>query len=150
MRHAKSSWADDSLSDHDRPLNGRGRRDAPRMAQHLVDMDLVPVRIVVSSAARTRETVRRMLDVLGDVEVVIESSLYHSSPATIKGVVEAHVADVSPVMIVGHNPGMEMITSSVAQALIPFPTAAVAHIQMSPGAPPVLVDVWRPKELPQL
>ena len=117
------------------------------MADHLVAAGLVPARIVVSSSARTRETVRRMLDVLGDVEIVVDPDLYHASPADIKGVVEAHIQDTTPLMVVGHNPGMEMLASSVAQALTPFPTAAVAHIRIGPDGPPVMVDVWRPKEL---
>ena len=150
MRHAKSSWADDSLSDHDRPLNGRGRRDAPRMAQHLVDAGLVPTRIVVSSAKRTRETVERMMDTLGGAEILVEPALYLASPATIKEIVETQMAECSPVMVVGHNPGMEMVVSSVAQALIPFPTACVAHLHFEPGQPPQMRNVWRPKELPAL
>ena len=57
LRHAKSSWDHPGLRDHDRPLNPRGRRDAPRMGRFLVERDLVPERIVSSTAVRARTTV---------------------------------------------------------------------------------------------
>jgi phosphohistidine phosphatase len=118
------------------------------MAQHLVDADLVPVRIVVSSAVRTQETVARMRAVFGDVETIVEPDLYLASTVFIKDIVEAHMREVSPLMVVGHNPAMEMLASSVSQELVVFPTAALAHIEVEPDAPPRLVAVWRPKELP--
>ena len=61
MRHAKSDWSDDSLADHERRLNPRGRHDAPRMADWLAEVDLVPDMILSSTSVRTRETVELML-----------------------------------------------------------------------------------------
>ena len=60
MRHAKSSWADSSLNDHDRPLNQRGRKDAPRIYQALSEMDWLPDTIFLSSSKRTCETLSLM------------------------------------------------------------------------------------------
>ena len=56
LRHAKSSWDNSDLADHDRPLNGRGRRDAPRMGQLLAQHDLTPDLIVTSAARRAATT----------------------------------------------------------------------------------------------
>jgi phosphohistidine phosphatase len=146
MRHAKSSWSDDALADHDRPLNGRGRRDAPRMAQILLDADLRPARILLSSSERTRETVRRMMEVFGAVDIVVEPDLYLASPETIKGFIETHAQHSQPLMVVAHNPGMEMLVSSVAKALTPMPTAAIAHIRLEKSGPPSMVQLWIPSE----
>ena len=56
MRHAKSSWTDSNLNDHDRPLNPRGRKDAPRIYQALMEMDWLPDTVFLSSSKRTTET----------------------------------------------------------------------------------------------
>jgi phosphohistidine phosphatase len=58
MRHAKSSWKDPDLSDHDRPLNKRGKHDAPRMGKLLKDEDLVPALIISSTAAKGQKDSR--------------------------------------------------------------------------------------------
>ncbi|MFG0335704.1 MAG: SixA phosphatase family protein, partial [Maioricimonas sp. JB049] len=78
MRHAKSSWADPSKADHDRPLNARGKRDAPRMGQWLLEQNLVPDRIVSSTARRARKTASRVASGCGyTAEIVHERALYH-------------------------------------------------------------------------
>src|SRR5215510_9473869 len=61
LRHAKSSWKDSDLDDHDRPLNQRGKRDAPRMGQLLKDEQLVPEFILCSSAKRCRKTAEHVI-----------------------------------------------------------------------------------------
>ena len=65
LRHAKSSWKDGSLSDHDRPLNERGKRDAPRMGQILKEQALVPELIISSTAKRARKTAAKMAEAAG-------------------------------------------------------------------------------------
>ena len=139
MRHAKSSWKDPELFDHDRPLNDRGRRDAPRMAHRMLDAGLCPIRIVTSSARRTQETVERMLPTLGAIDVEVSSALYHAEPATILSIAGSYEGTRGPLLIVGHNPGMEMVVSAVARTLTPFPTAALAHIQLDAAGPADIV-----------
>ena len=82
MRHAKSSWGSDVATDHERPLNKRGRRDAPVMAQLLCDHELVPQLIVSSDSRRTCETLELMQEVFKQFDhepvVEIESSFYHA------------------------------------------------------------------------
>ena len=148
MRHAKSSWDDDGLGDHERPLNHRGREAAPKMAQLLFDNNLVPKLILVSSSVRTQETVERMLPILGSVTVRVVPELYHAMPMTILKVLDEHGRDADPLMVVGHNPGMETTVSNVAGTIVPFPTGAIAHLVMQPHFPSRVVSVWRPKELP--
>ena len=83
MRHAKSSWSDASLEDHDRPLNKRGRRDAPRIAQELHDREWIPDRIRVSSSKRTMETLELMEAISRNSTIDVEPSLYHSNISTL-------------------------------------------------------------------
>jgi phosphohistidine phosphatase len=148
MRHAKSSREDDELDDHDRPLNHRGREAAPRMAQVLVESDLVPSRILVSSSARTRETVERMLPILGAVQVEVIPKLYHAMPLTILQVINDHGQGADPLLIVGHNPGMETTVSNISGNIVPFPTGAIAHAVLKPNESSEVMAVWRPGEFP--
>jgi phosphohistidine phosphatase len=148
MRHAKSSREDDELDDHDRPLNHRGREAAPRMAQVLVESDLVPSRILVSSSARTRETVERMLPILGAVQVEVIPKLYHAMPLTILQVINDHGQGADPLLIVGHNPGMETTVSNISGNIVPFPTGSIAHAVLKPNESSEVMAVWRPGEFP--
>ena len=88
MRHAKSSRSDASLDDHDRPLNKRGRRDAPRIAQELHDREWIPDRIRVSSSKRTMETLELMKVISRNSTIDVEPSLYHSNISTLLQAVE--------------------------------------------------------------
>ena len=88
MRHAKSSWSDASLDDHNRPLNKRGRRDAPRIAQELHNREWIPDRIRVSFSKRTMETLELMGVISRNSTIDIEPSLYHSNISTLLQTVE--------------------------------------------------------------
>ena len=79
LRHAKSSWEFTDLSDHDRPLNNRGKRDAPRMGKVLLKERLVPQLIISSSAARARSTAEKVAKTSHyGGEISVESSLYRA------------------------------------------------------------------------
>jgi len=113
MRHAKSSWKNQNQSDHDRPLNDRGNRDAPDMANRLNARQQIPDVILCSTARRTRETTAHLLIVFGEPapQVVYSDSLYLASP---KGLLTAlhDLPDTAlHAMIVAHNPGMEELSS---------------------------------------
>ncbi len=107
VRHAKSSWAYPHLSDFDRPLNGRGKRDAPRMGRYLAERGIHADLIVSSPANRAITTARTIQEyqVSPKPRIVEERSLYHASAATILRVVQAQPDDVNSLMIFGHNPG---------------------------------------------
>ncbi|MGV3484628.1 MAG: SixA phosphatase family protein [Planctomycetaceae bacterium] len=161
MRHAKSDWAEAGLPDHERPLNDRGRRDAPKMARWLEHHGAAPDVILASTAKRVSETVQRMLKQWQHSPLVLSSSgLYLASPQTILEYIRNEAVDAQGrrpqrLLVVGHNPGMEQLVSSLAGAVTTMPTAAVALFECQAiraddeSAPHVerLISVARPKEL---
>ena len=161
MRHAKSDWAESGLSDHDRPLNARGRRDAPEMARWFERHDAVPDVVLASTAKRVVETVERMTKHWKNAPLVLTSStLYLASPQTILEHIRCEAVDArgcrpERLLVVGHNPGMEQLVSSLAGIATTMPTAAVALFECQSiraedeNAPHVerLVSIGRPKDL---
>ncbi|MCG8467063.1 MAG: histidine phosphatase family protein [Gemmatimonadetes bacterium] len=156
LRHAKSSWDDHRLKDHDRPLNPRGARDAPRMGQHLVDEDLVPTRILTSSAVRALSTAELAASELGEeVEIEVTRDLYLASPHTYVDVIEELAGDHDRVMVVGHNPGISALVTVLSGACEEMPTAALAAVELDiddwselgRAGEGSLLGFWRPKAL---
>jgi len=132
-RHAKSDWGIHGLSDHDRPLNGRGRRDAPAMAGHLVEDGPGLQRIVSSTATRARSTADAYASAFA-LEVVEEEALYAASAGTILEVAAALPDDVDVAMLVGHNPGMTDAVAELTGSFVEFPTCAVAECAVDVGS----------------
>ena len=141
MRHAKSDWADRSLSDSARPLNERGRAAAPLIGAFMRDNDITPDLILCSSSQRTRETLDLLLPHFKPApETLISERLYLASPAEILGQIQAADDAHSHILMIGHNPGTHMLaldlidpkrsdSAAVAQLAGKFPTAAVAHFE---------------------
>jgi phosphohistidine phosphatase len=131
MRHAKSSWKDNSLSDHDRPLNGRGEADAPRMGVLLTEKDLVPDRIVSSTAERARTTARLVAESCPfDGEITLDRNLYHAGLDEFVDVLQGLPADMDCVMLVGHNPGIAELVDFLTDTPEAMSTANVAVIRL--------------------
>ena len=159
MRHAKSSWRNTRLSDHDRPLNKRGKRDAPRMAAWLDARDLLPERILSSTAERAHDTALRLVAESALDPAVIERApdLYHAGPEDYVRRLRRQPDDVERILVVGHNPGLEMWVEDLSGRWERMPTAAVAYLELpidtwadlSEETEGRLHAVWRPKELPQ-
>ena len=106
MRHAKSSWKHSGLSDHDRPLNKRGRRDSPSVANHLSSIGWDPQAVVSSTSQRTRETWALMAPSWPEsVEVGFEPDLYLGGVSQIVNTISEMDEAVSTLMLLGHNPG---------------------------------------------
>lgn len=161
MRHAKSDWSHAGVADHDRPLNSRGRRDAPEMARWLKTHDAIPQVILASTANRVAETLKRMMKHWEDEPLLLpSSSLYLASPQTILEHIRCEAVDARGVrprrlLVVGHNPGMEQLVSSLIGSPTAMPTAAIALFQCKPieaeddSAPQVerLIAIGRPKEI---
>jgi len=124
-RHAKSDWGDPTLADHDRPLNARGRRDAPLMAQRLAEAGVVPQRIISSTAVRARTTAEEFGAALG-VEAELDGDLYLASAS---GLLAAAVDSGSTsVMLFAHNPGITDLAFRLSNGGIThMPTCAVAR-----------------------
>ncbi|QDU86433.1 2,3-bisphosphoglycerate-dependent phosphoglycerate mutase [Planctomycetes bacterium Pla163] len=108
MRHAKSSWAEPGQTDHARPLNERGRRDAPRVASRLVELGWTPDAVWSSDAARTRETFDLMLGAFDPApQVTFDRDLYLGDLGSIRGAAVQWQSTWRTVLVLGHNPGLE-------------------------------------------
>lgn len=132
VRHAKSSWQIAGQSDHDRPLNERGLRDAPDMARRLLKRGCVPDQILCSSATRTRQTADILASAfqLTDGQMIVLSDLYLASPEKILQVYVAHAGSARHSMIIGHNPGLEDLSAMLSEDTDgPMPTMAVRHFR---------------------
>lgn len=156
LRHAKSSWKDHDLDDHDRPLNKRGKRDAPRMGQLLREEGLIPEFIVASTAKRARKTAEHVIGESGyRGETRITGDLYMVGGEHLRVVVAGLLDSLSKVLLIGHNPGLEELLESLVGTYSPLSTAALAHIeleidkwaQLSERPVASLVKVWQPREL---
>lgn len=156
LRHAKSSWADNSLSDHDRPLKGRGKRDAPRMGRLLKDQDLIPDLIISSSARRAILTAQLLADACDyDSEIEVTREFYHAAPETYLEYIAYLSEDVNVVMVVGHNPGVEDLVEEFSDSWQRMPTAALAVIHLDVASwmdlnsetEGELVNLWTPREI---
>lgn len=135
IRHGKSDWNHPGLSDHDRVLNDRGLRDAPRMAQALKRRGLVPDRMVSSTATRAATTASLVAEGLGYPfkRIVTTPDLYLASPQTILRVVQSQEETAETVLIFGHNPGMHEAVNlfCLSPGLDDFPTLAVAWMEFT-------------------
>ena len=156
MRHAKSSWTNASLSDHDRPLNDRGAEDAPRMGSALTERDLVPERIVSSTAARARKTAELVAESCPfDGEISLSRDLYHAGLDEFIDALQKLPADMDCVMLVGHNPGIAELVDFLTDTPETMTTANIAVVQLPVNrwsevdfeTEGELVEVLRPKEV---
>ncbi len=138
LRHAKSSWEDASLADHDRPLNDRGRDALPKLERALVAYrDEVDV-VLCSSAVRTVATLEGVRAALhDDVEVVVDDELYGAGADIWLERCRALEDRVTGVLLVGHNPGVEQLVQHVSgsgeaaaleQLATKYPTGALAAL----------------------
>lgn len=107
IRHAKSSWDDIMLQDHDRPLNNRGKRDAPYMAERLDSLGLRPDGLLSSTARRARETAdafRKQMEIPA-ANCQFDKVLYHAWPTAIETRIKQLPNKWQTVLLFGHNPG---------------------------------------------
>ena len=130
MRHAKSSWDDSSLRDFDRPLNSRGKRDAPQMGQFLKEKGLIPDQIFSSPAVRAKATILHVARELGLGEKAItwtEEFYFSGANAYIEAIQNAD-EESQIVMTTGHNPMTEQVVELFAgnRRGLSMPTAAIA------------------------
>jgi phosphohistidine phosphatase len=156
LRHAKSSWDDPGLDDHDRPLNKRGRRDAPRMGRLVRDEEIVPDVILCSTAERARETAEAVAEASGfSGETRFLHALYLAGPGEILASLRRVGPEVETAMVVGHNPGIEELLFGLTGVGEGLSTAALARVSLPvprfrdlrAGVRGKLVGLWRPKDL---
>jgi phosphohistidine phosphatase len=139
-RHAKSSWDDPLMADHDRPLNERGKAAAADLGDWLASRGYVPAEVLCSDALRTRKTWSGLAPALPGTPILnLKPSLYHAGPDVMLAVLRHATADC--VMIIGHNPGIaEFAGRLVAKAPINpdfgrYPTGATLVMEFA-------IDTW--------
>lgn len=155
LRHAKSSWGDPGLPDHDRRLNARGQAAAEAMGKymgerHLTGRKALPEAILASTARRVAETLELLLPAAGlkKLPVMRDRGLYLAEPPALLGRLRQAPADAETLLMVGHNPGLHDFALRLAGEVTPearpardqlreaFPTAALAVIAFP------LADNW--------
>lgn len=164
LRHAKSSWDNPQLDDHDRPLSKRGEEAAPVIGAWLRRKNHLPDTVLCSSSTRTRETVKGMRRAMPQLpDPVIETGLYHASPQSMRDRLSRLPKNCDTVMLVGHQPGLSSLVRKLSdgkerrrcrRAYEHFPTAAAAVLEFDVDdwsaieyAKARFVDFAKPREL---
>jgi phosphohistidine phosphatase len=161
LRHAKSSWKDASLPDHDRPLAGRGRRAAKAVARHMGENQIQPQLVLCSTARRARETLDRIEPALATSAIEVEPDLYAASAPALLERLRSVPDSVESVMVIGHNPGLQELALELARAgpaasdlAAKYPTAALATLAFDASRwrelardSAELVELVRPRDL---
>ena len=136
LRHAKSSWDDPALADHDRPLAARGRRAGELLAEHVRTAGIAPQLVLCSTSARTRETLA-LLRLGGEPVVLFERGLYAAPARVLLERLRAIGDDVDAALLVGHSSGIEDLAlllasrgASLGHLREKFPTGALASIEL--------------------
>ena len=143
LRHAKSSWGDRDLDDHDRPLNDRGRKAAGLMGRFLRDVQAPPRLVLASTARRVSETLALMLpELTGDITLIRDRSLYLASPDQLLSRLREVSTNPASLLILAHNPGIHELALKLSGEVegeaglelrdrlkAGFPTAALAVIR---------------------
>jgi phosphohistidine phosphatase len=156
LRHAKSSWDEPGLADHDRPLAPRGRKAAKRIRAWAAEHEVRPDLVLCSTAVRARATLELVVDALGSPAIEFEDGLYHAWDTELLSRLQAVPAEVGELLLVGHNPGFENLVSLLAPpGVVAFATGALAELRLStddwsdvrPGCGE-LVQLVLPRQLP--
>ncbi|MFK8051751.1 MAG: histidine phosphatase family protein [Woeseiaceae bacterium] len=131
LRHAKSAWGFEGLTDRQRPLNDRGETDAPAMGKRLRDAEVRPSLIMCSSAVRTTQTAKLFANAIGfPIEFIHkESSLYLASAPQILQIVSSQEAEFRNIVVVAHNPGISDLANELSDGLVgAMPTAGMLTV----------------------
>jgi phosphohistidine phosphatase len=136
VRHAKSSRDDPSLPDRIRPLDDRGRQDAPKMGKRLAKRDVKPDLVVSSPALRALTTAQLIAEEVGykRKDIVVDDRLYASNPDDLLAVIRELDKKLDRVMLVGHNPEFTDLAHRLSSEIIDMPTSAVAEISFDTKA----------------
>ena len=134
VRHAKSSWDYPDLDDIDRPLNKRGKRNAPEMGKRLARKGIHPDLLITSPANRAKTTAKKIAKALSfpKDEIVIDQTLYHGTNRDIINVIQNVKDEISILMIFGHNPGFTDLVNQLSNSNIyNIPTCGIAEIDFN-------------------
>jgi phosphohistidine phosphatase len=144
LRHAKSSWKNPTLPDHDRPLNSRGKTEAPLMGKAIAKHGLDPDLVLCSTARRASDTLDLVLPELkAEPKVVYEDGLYHGTPAEMLAILQSVPPNVHQILLVGHNPELQTFALDLIgpgpkhlkdRIEAKFPTAALVVMRFAASA----------------
>jgi phosphohistidine phosphatase len=164
LRHAKSSWGDSTIADHDRALAPRGMRAARAMAKHIEHGGIRPALVLCSSSRRTRDTLQAVAASLGaQAQAQVEDDLYGASATDLLRRLRLVEAATPSVMVLGHNPGLQDLAieltgdgdaHAVRQLHAKFPTAALVTLDLASEWAAIgrgqahLESIVLPRELP--
>jgi phosphohistidine phosphatase len=156
LRHAKSSWDDPKLADQDRPLNKRGKREAPRIGKLLREEDLLPDLILSSTARRARKTAEAVAEASGySGEIEFSGAFYPGDPSDYIDTLQDAPDGCECIMVVGHNPGLEELLETLTGESAHLTTAALAQVslpilhwyELDGETEGKLLNLWRAKQL---
>ena len=132
IRHSKSSWKDVSLTDFNRPLNGRGKSDGPLMADYLKSKINKIDYLHSSSSVRTFETSKYFIEQIQFGEIQYDDSLYHCSSSSILEMIKNYSDDYQSAVIIAHNPGLTNLINNITTiSLDNLPTTGIAEIEFN-------------------
>jgi phosphohistidine phosphatase len=160
LRHAKSSWKNRKLNDHDRPLNKRGKKESVKIGDYLKNVDLMPDTIITSSALRAIETTTLLCRQSGYNGIVeVNFSFHEGNTASYLQAISTSNEDKSRLLIVGHNPTLEQLINILTNKSVRLPTCTLVQIKLnvpswdnvihSSGSKSEIVNIWRPKKVDQ-
>ncbi|MFZ5948648.1 MAG: SixA phosphatase family protein [Stygiobacter sp.] len=132
IRHAKSSWDDPTLSDHERPLNERGIRNANFMAKLLKEKNIFPDLIISSTAERARQTANIFSDILSHTKKIkYDSRIYEATTQNLIEVVSEIENINNLVFLFGHNPGLSNFANFISNhPIYNLPTCAIVGLEI--------------------
>ncbi len=156
MRHAKAEKDAPSGEDFDRRLTEVGRNEARSVALQLRDYGIRPDFALVSAAARTRGTFEQVTMVLGDIPSVVTKDYYNAGAEALRRAVEAHEEAGACVLVVGHNPGIQLLAGDylvegaagadvIDRVRGEFPTASAAVFDVDAAGRPVYDGLYTAK-----
>jgi phosphohistidine phosphatase len=133
-RHAKSSWKYPELSDIERPLNKRGKRDAPYMGKKLKEKGVKPDILISSNAVRARKTAAAVAENIDypKSKILINDKIYESSSSGLVNIIKGFNDKYDSVMMFGHNPAFTMLNNYLSDSHIDnIPTAGIVGIEFN-------------------
>jgi phosphohistidine phosphatase len=155
LRHAKSSWDQPELHDHDRPLNKRGKKEAPKVGKYLKENDLVPDLILSSTARRAHDTAQAVADETGfSAEIDLYQDLYLSDTSCYLDILRCIPDVANRVLVVGHNPDLEEFLTMLTDVSDHLTTASLAQVdlpitswqELTEATDGRLINLWSPRE----
>jgi phosphohistidine phosphatase len=154
LRHAKSSWNQPELHDHDRPLNKRGKKEAPLVGKYLKDHDLLPDLIISSTARRAKDTAQAVADESGfSGQIDLYQDLYLSDTSCYLDILRCLPDETNRVLAVGHNPDLEELLTLLTDVNEHLTTACLVQVglpisswqELNEATDGRLQNLWSPR-----